>query len=156
MTIKYINADALVPQDKNKPTFILHACNNWGKWGAGFVLAISNKWSSPEKIYRSRKSWKMGNIDVVHVDHNIYVINMICQNGIRKRGDHPNKTYINYDQLRICLDKAKIEMNKISTNYNINMPKIGCGLAGGNWSLIEPIIQDVFNDGLINIYVCTL
>ena len=31
-------------------------------------------------------------------------------------------------------------------DYQIHMPRIGTGLAGGDWDLIEPIVADVFKN----------
>ena len=31
-------------------------------------------------------------------------------------------------------------------NYSVHMPRIGCGLAGGDWETIENIIQRMFID----------
>ncbi|MGB3404347.1 MAG: hypothetical protein WBA77_16810 [Microcoleaceae cyanobacterium] len=51
MEIQYIKGDATSPQ-VNGNKIICHICNDIGGWGKGFVLAISNKWSSPEADYR--------------------------------------------------------------------------------------------------------
>lgn len=159
LNIQYIKCDVLVIKDKSKPTYILHVVNNLGKWGAGFVLALSDKWSEPENIYRSRKNWPLGEIDICKINDKLYVVNMICQKGIRQKYDKKDKQYICYDNLKICLEKVKHMLSDIN-ECNIRMPRIGCGLGGGKWQDIEPIIVNVFNDPLFsnktNIYVCDL
>ena len=52
--IIYLKGDATSPQVKGYKV-IAHICNNRGSWGAGFVMAISKKWSSPEIEFL----WKM-------------------------------------------------------------------------------------------------
>jgi hypothetical protein len=37
-------------------------------------------------------------------------------------------------------------------NLPINIPKIGCGLAGGSWDIVSDIIDDVFKDKEITVY----
>lgn len=32
------------------------------------------------------------------------------------------------------------------------MPRIGCGLAGGDWSIVEKILNNVFDDRTIYVY----
>ena len=42
-------------------------------------------------------------------------------------------------------------------NYSIHMPRIGCGLAGGDWKTIENIIQRTFVDiANVDVYVYDL
>lgn len=36
---------------------------------------------------------------------------------------------------------------------SIHMPRIGCGLTGGKWENIEPIILETLSKNNINIYV---
>ncbi len=51
MTIQYLKGDATNPTGDNNKV-IVHICNDLGKWGKGFVLAISKRWSKPEQVYR--------------------------------------------------------------------------------------------------------
>ena len=52
MNIQYVKGDATTPQgDGHK--IIVHVCNDLGKWGKGFVLAISKRWKEPEATYRA-------------------------------------------------------------------------------------------------------
>ena len=47
---------------------------------------------------------------------------------------------LDYDALKSAL----IEMKNKFSGKRIGMPMIGSGLAGGDWNVIEKIIQDVF------------
>jgi hypothetical protein len=50
-----------------------------------------------------------------------------------------NPKPIDYKALEECLSKAGV---KISENGgSIHMPRIGCGLVGGNWEEVEPLIE---------------
>ena len=53
-----------------------------------------------------------------------------------------------YDAFRTVLKKIKKEFSENS----ICMPKIGAGLAGGDWNRIEQIINEEFPDKQINIF----
>jgi O-acetyl-ADP-ribose deacetylase (regulator of RNase III) len=46
--IKYIKGDATNPVSEGEK-IICHICNDIGRWGKGFVLAISRRWKEPEK-----------------------------------------------------------------------------------------------------------
>jgi hypothetical protein len=46
---------------------------------------------------------------------------------------------IRYDALAQCLSKLA---GQIDEGTIIHMPRIGCGLAGGNWDQIEPLLEE--------------
>ena len=52
MTINYVNGDATAPIG-NGTKVVVHICNDAGKWGKGFVLAISKRWPKAELEYRA-------------------------------------------------------------------------------------------------------
>lgn len=145
----------------------MHICNNLGGWGAGFVLALSKRWSEPERQYRKWfrdgdsqrfEVFALGNVGWAMVEPGLWVANMIAQTGYGKSGSHQHKTEeeeadlppIRYEALRTCLFKvAESARIKGST---IHAPRIGCGLAGGSWDKIEPLIQETMPDLQIYIY----
>ena len=63
------------------------------------------------------------------------VANMIGQHGIKKGA---NGQPIRYEALRDCL-KTVAERAR-ATGASVHMPRIGCGLAGGDWYRVEEII----------------
>lgn len=56
MCIEYRTGDATAPVGTG-PKIIVHVCNDIGAWGRGFVMAISKRWSEPERRYRA---WHRG------------------------------------------------------------------------------------------------
>jgi O-acetyl-ADP-ribose deacetylase (regulator of RNase III) len=50
-SLRIVKGDATAPQvEGNK--IIAHVCNDLGRWGKGFVLALSRRWPEPEREYR--------------------------------------------------------------------------------------------------------
>lgn len=141
MEIEYIKGDATSPQAKGTK-IIAHICNNIGKWGKGFVMAVSKRWSEPEAEFRfwhrnrAKNDFGLGNIQLIKVDDYTYVANMIGQQGV-KRGS--KGVPIRYEAVERCLEQLAVEAKRL--NASVHMPRIGCGLAGGNWNEIEPLIQ---------------
>lgn len=135
--ITYLKGDATNPQGDGVK-IIPHICNNIGVWGAGFVLALSKRWKEPEESYRNNQNHHLTNVEFIQVENDIIVANMIAQRGVGKRIN--GKPPISYGALRVCLndvnDYAKTK------NASIHMPKIGSGLAGGDWNVIEKIIKE--------------
>jgi O-acetyl-ADP-ribose deacetylase (regulator of RNase III) len=141
MTIGYRHGDATAPGETD-PTVIVHVCNDVGKWGKGFVLAISKRWSEPERVYRTafakRPFPQLGDVQFVPVTHNITVANLIGQHGVRSPHSK-SPPPIRYPAIREGLKKVATFARKHGAS--VAMPRIGCGLAGGNWAEIERLLK---------------
>ena len=151
MAIHYLQGDATYPIGDG-PKVIVHVCNDIGAWGAGFVVALSKRWSQPEAQYRawkrSKMNFQLGYVQPVRVEEDVVVLNMIGQHGIRSIA---NLIPLRYDALRTCLEKvAKYCKNQ---NASIHMPRIGCGLAGGRWEKVEEIINETLLAEGLEVYV---
>jgi O-acetyl-ADP-ribose deacetylase (regulator of RNase III) len=150
MNIIYVRGDTTKPQG-NGLKVIVHVCNDIGAWGAGFVMALSRKWKEPEQAYHAMGrthsgapdykpiGYKLGDVQLVAVEHDIIIANMIGQHGcgLDEQGNPP----VRYDAIEKALKKVNDECQK--HNASIHMPRIGCGLAGGDWEKIEAIIEKV-------------
>jgi O-acetyl-ADP-ribose deacetylase (regulator of RNase III) len=128
-------------------TIIAHVANNLGKWGKGFVLALSKAYPSAEKEYKKwfkenvPVNFSLGRTQFVEADSGkrIYVANMVAQDGIRT-SIHDKKTYLDYNALADCLDELKDFALK--ERLTIQMPRIGAGLGGGDWERIEALLLE--------------
>jgi len=162
MPIVYLKGDATAPQGKG-PKIIAHIANDQGGWGAGFVLAISKRWAYPEQMYRqwyrqrdpinnpepivmTSGRFQLGETQLVMVASGLAVANMVSQAGMRTSSKGPP---IRYDSLQVCLEKVRDYAD--SFKASVHMPRIGTGLAQGDWRVIEPIIQKALSD--IDTYV---
>jgi O-acetyl-ADP-ribose deacetylase (regulator of RNase III) len=140
--IAYERGDATQPQGSG-PRLIVHICNDIGAWGKGFVLALSRRWHEPEQQYRawSRQAgpvpFALGQVQFVLVGDALWVANLIGQHGIR---DADNLIPIRYDAVRQGL--ARVAEFAQERGSSVHMPRIGTGLAGGNWDEISQIITD--------------
>ena len=137
--ILYKKGDATLPA-ANGNKIIVHVCNDMGGWGKGFVMAISSRWTEPEKQYRqwfrSKENFALGEVQLVQVEDETWVANMIGQRGVNKdeHGNHP----VRYESIASALEKVAVFAQQ--KKASVHMPRIGCGLAGGKWEKMEPII----------------
>lgn len=156
--INYVTGDATQPQGEGVK-LIAHVCNNKGGWGSGFVVALSKRCRYPEDMYRDWYrdgddrgiSFELGRIQLApFTSPDVAVINMIAQDGIRHRADAPPA--ISYPALRQCMDALGtgcVSWFEATGNLpSVHMPRIGCGLGGGDWSVVEEIILE----SLVDIY----
>lgn len=151
-TIEYLKGDATKPVGTGNK-IIVHICNDIGGWGKGFVLAISNRWKAPEKSYRewykSQDSFELGEVQFVSVEDDLWIGNLIGQHKIKK--DDNGSPPIRYDAIQQGLQKVAAKAKEL--NASLHMPRIGCGLAGGKWERIEPILKNTLIENDINVTV---
>lgn len=146
---RYVIGDATRPQGGG-PKIIAHICNDLGRWGAGFVLAVSARWLDPVEAYREwhhnraddeTHPFALGEVQLVEVDADLWVANMIGQQGVRTNS---NPVPIRYSAVVHCLKKLAVYAKDLAAT--VHMPRIGCGLAGGTWPIIAEIIKEELCD----------
>jgi O-acetyl-ADP-ribose deacetylase (regulator of RNase III) len=156
--INYVVGDATEPQGDG-PKIIAHICNDAGAWGAGFVLALSRKWPEPEEHYRSLakdgRGYPLGSIQTVKVDYEKFTVvcNMIAQHGIISQYATSHRA-VNYGALAVCLNQ--LAQFRSSYEQSIHMPRIGAGLGGGDWDIVEELIEFILVKKGINVTVYDL
>lgn len=140
-TIQYIRGDATEPIGEGNK-IIVHVCNDIGAWGKGFVLAISKRWEQPEAMYRKWAKYGpdfgLGKIQFVQVESSIWVANLIGQHDIRKGTN--SIPPIRYEAIQSGIQL--LAEFALQHHASVHMPRIGCGLAGGTWDKIEPILLE--------------
>lgn len=152
--IKYLKGDATSPQASGMK-IIAHICNDIGGWGKGFVLAISKRWPEPEKAFRqwhrerAKNDFGLGYIQIIQVESYIYVANMIGQRGIKT--GRSSGVPVRYDAIESCLEKLAKKAKEIGAS--VHMPRIGCGLAGGKWEHVEPLIEKTLSENDVEVYI---
>jgi len=144
--ITYVIGDATRPQGQG-PRVIVHVCNDLGGWGRGFVLALSHTYPEAERRYRAWHArgedngvpFMLGQAQIVPVAPDLWVANVIGQHGVRRTGsDRPPP--VRYEAIRQGL--ARVASFALAHEASVHMPRIGTGLAGGEWSEIESIVRD--------------
>jgi O-acetyl-ADP-ribose deacetylase (regulator of RNase III) len=164
--ITYLVGDATQPAGKGEPMIIAHVCNDIGGWGRGFVLSLTQRYPEAEKAYRNwfqmnevggdpeLVPFRLGRMKIVRVSNNVAVANMIAQHGVSAENGVPP---IRYAALEDCLAELRLLARATSFVRNpektasVHMPRIGCGLAGGEWSKVEEIINRMMPD--VDVYV---
>ena len=146
---------------------IAHGCNCHSTMGAGIAPQMAKAFGCDRfgmELYGSTIT-KLGNIDYQHFvfgenatwsledDKNnhfykeLTVVNAYTQfNYGRNHADGDAKP-LSYEALTLCMKK----MNVLFAGKHIGLPKIGAGLAGGDWDLIKEIIQRELKDCKVTI-----
>jgi len=135
--INYVIGDATAPEGEGNK-IIVHVCNDIGAWGAGFVMALSRKWSEPEEKYRRKHGYVLGTVDFVMVEEYTFVANMIGQHGTGR--DEEGFAPVRYSAIVQALIKTNEWAESIGAS--LHCPRFGSDLAGGDWNVIERLIQE--------------
>lgn len=138
---------------------IAHICNDIGGWGKGFVLALRDKFGhlgdqSPEERYRQwfkTNKPKLGQVQFVSVSEDLEIANMIAQRDVITKNDIPP---IRYDSLGYCLEL--VTEQALLKNASLHIPRIGVGLSGGRWTIINGLLQDYVISKGVQVHVYDL
>ena len=130
---------------------IAHGVNCQGVMGSGVAKAIREKYPDVYRKYQKDvESWKegfgatfgqLGRVQFIGVSQKLVVANCFTQDffGTLKR-------HVDYEAVAKCF----YELNKRRDWYGqLNIPKIGAGLGGGDWSVIESIIKSEYKADVI-------
>ena len=145
MKIKYVKGDATNPiLNPNASNYIIHCCNNKRAWGRGFVLALNKKSLLPRGAYYAMSEYKLGAVSYATIREkdkpDIIVANIIGQDGYGANG----AKYVKYWALAEGFRKVSYNHIPGLSSIHIHAPRLGAGLAGGEWDEIEYLLNRAF------------
>lgn len=129
--------------------YIAHGVNCMNVMGSGVAKVLYEKWPEVKSEYHlfcnSNMRWVvhgqeelLGCVNVVRLGDKV-IFNCFTQNLYFPRG----KVHLDYDALKKCFEHIiTLELRRIA------IPKIGCGLAGGDWEKVKKIIDEVTGNKL--------
>ena len=157
MKYQEIEGDLIKLTKEGKFNVIAHGCNCFCVMGAGIAPQMAVAFGAdkfPKEDMLHRKDFnKLGTIDYQYVrikgGNDTIIVNAYTQYGFGANHEGGSKTPLDYDALRICMRK----INHIFKGGHIGLPKIGCGLAGGNWRKVRRIIKSELKDCKVTVVI---
>lgn len=138
--MKYVRGNLITLAREGEFDIIIHGCNCFHKFGKGIARSIQTAFPKAyEADLETRKGdqSKLGSYSSAHYPC-VVIINAYTQ---YRYGS--NEVQIDYPAVeRVFQSLSQI----IDTDRRIGIPQIGAGLAGGDWPMIESIINR-FMDG---------
>jgi O-acetyl-ADP-ribose deacetylase (regulator of RNase III) len=132
--MKVIKGDLIKLALAGKFTLIIHGCNCHNNMGKGIAKTISHYWPgarvADSKTIKGDKS-KLGTY-TSYTENGLTIVNGYTQYNYG-RGVHAD-----YKAIKELFDKVALDF----PNEVIGIPKIGAGLAGGDWNIIKDIINN--------------
>ena len=141
--------DAVAVMDFLEEGILMHVVNDQGVMGAGIARTIAYTWPEVELEYTNLYAIKNGNstklrrkvlFSKVNNNPRFIVANMFAQRNI-SGFNRPSGIPLQYDWLEPCL--RTVFGYAVENNLDVRNPKIGAGLAGGDWDIIWPMIRRV-------------
>lgn len=147
MIKNYIKGSILDASQK----YIAHGVNCQNKMGSGVARVLFEEYPiikeeyhlAHEEFSTAKPEFFLGSIEVFDIKKDLFGINCWTQ----LEYGYDGKKYVSYDAIHDCFSQIKERGVK-----EVAIPKIGCGLAGGNWEIVSRIIDDATGDDL-DVYV---
>lgn len=168
MKYQEIKGDLIEMAMDNQFDVIAHGCNCFVTMGAGIAPQMANTFQADSAdidydldiraSYQYHRAEKLGNIvwwnpyrdfDMHSVPKELTVVNAYTQYSYGRNHEDGVDKPLDYEALTLCMRK----MNFQFAGKHIGLPKIGCGLAGGNWDLVKEIIKSELKDCDITIVI---
>jgi O-acetyl-ADP-ribose deacetylase (regulator of RNase III) len=149
-----VDGDLITLAREGKFDVIAHGCNCHSTMGAGIAPQMVKAFGCDQFVMERIGSDvnKLGNID-----YQQFILTKLTADDIKNGNFKPELTVVNaytqfnygrnhadgdakplsYEALTLCMKK----MNILFAGKHIGLPKIGAGLAGGDWEKIKGIIQ---------------
>lgn len=162
---KEITGDLIELSNKGEFDVVVHGCNCFCVMGAGIAPLMAknfgcDKFKLEDSEFKGDIN-KLGNIDFrllwfednnrytpypdedgKFTTHSMYVVNAYTQYSYGKNRINGIENPLSYEALSLCMTK----INKTFNGKKIGLPMIGCGLAGGDWSIVSSIIKRELKD----------
>jgi O-acetyl-ADP-ribose deacetylase (regulator of RNase III) len=156
--MKTVRGDLIEMALRGEFEVIVHGCNCFCTMGAGIAARIRDVFPAAFKTDCTTVSGdrsKLGTCSWAKCQirdrsgPGVLVVNAYTQYGFRQ---HIGDVVVDYDAVRGCM-RWVVESGVISATARIGMPKIGAGLAGGDWKRVQSIIEDELGDRDVTIVV---
>ncbi len=131
---------------------IVHGCNAFCCFGGGIARTVKQEFPEAYQVdctTRKGDYLKLGTISLVSglqslqgtPAYNLTVVNAYTQYKYWKnKNDDPAEPLVDYDAVRKCFKEIKKQFG--GHKFRFGIPKIGAGLALGDWSVIAKIIDE--------------
>lgn len=124
---------------------ITHGCNCFCTMGAGIAVPMKIEFGCDrfkmEDIKLRGNINKLGTIDY-EMRGEMAVVNSYTQYRYGRNHADGDQRPVDYEAIALCMRK----INHIFKGKTIGVPKIGAGLAGGDWSRIRKILETELKD----------
>lgn len=140
---------------------IVQGCNSHGVMGSGLAKEVKARHPGAFKVYVEEyvkctnaglPGLPLGSFTAFWVSPTKVIINAVTQQDYGREVGH---VYVDYEALALAFhDIATMDANirTVGLLYGIHFPKIGCGLANGDWNIVTGLIDKIVPDDFKKVY----
>ena len=130
-------------------TVVLHGCNCFHTMGSGIAKYLRQQFPiiytvDVSTTVRGDKD-KLGTFSTAVISDNFHILNCYTQYNYGRE----KKLYANYIAIEECFKEVA---RRYDTSCEIRMPKIGCGLAGGDWNIVSKALITHLGNRNVKVY----
>ena len=133
-----------------KIDIFIHGCNAQGVMGSGIALQVKQEFPRCFDTYlqhvnaHGKGSPKLVGTVAPFIDHDQHLVIM---NAITQLNFGHSGKFVSYRAIWECFSLIKEYVKQLDTDaFDIHYPLIGCDRGGGDWSIVNDIIDTVFYD----------
>jgi O-acetyl-ADP-ribose deacetylase (regulator of RNase III) len=134
---------------------IVHGCNARGAMRSGVAKAIRGRWPEAYEAYTTEhkaRGLSLGDVVFAKTGDGKLIANAITQ---ASYGRNKTRRYVSYDAVEASMSKVAAKAAKLGITA-VAMPRIGAGLANGDWRVLECIIRCSIDGSPIEVIVYEL
>lgn len=141
ISITYSHGDVRYLYGEGPKIFCQLVNNAARRWGGGVAKQTARRFPSAEAQFGDwlialPRDERLGKVSFIQARDNLYIASLVAQEGF---GPSPGRR-LSYSALNRALGQVKNLAEQYSAS--VHMPKIGTGAAGGDWKIIEEIINE--------------
>jgi len=131
---------------------IVHGNNPFGVWGAGLARAARIRYPRAhdrfKEAVRKKGPLPLGYCDVFDLGDGRYLVSAVTQSKI---ASYPGENVVSLEGISVAFER----INNVARDFkfDVAIPKIGAGLAGGNWEEISEVINEATPDAPVTLYI---
>lgn len=155
--LTYVRGDALDPRGPGKHLVVQVVNDRSLQWGGGgFATAVKRRFQGAHSGFQkwaqsAPNRLQLGAVHFAPLSPGVELCSMVAQHGI---GGGGHLLRLRYEALQECLQKAAEHAFKEAED--VHMPRIGSGLAGGKWDLVQEIVVETLCQKGISVTVYEL
>jgi hypothetical protein len=139
--LQYVNGDVLNPQGKGLRIICMMVNDAARRWGGGIARIAATRFPEAEAAFTEwlnvlPREKRLGRVHFANVRPDLKVASLVAQHGYGPS----DKPRIRYAALGRCLDEVGDEA--LANGASVHLPRLGTGGAGGDWQVVEQMVND--------------
>jgi O-acetyl-ADP-ribose deacetylase (regulator of RNase III) len=143
--IEYVTGDATEPRGSGHRAIIHLVNDKTANWGGGFAQALRSRYPKAQEDFREwakadKSHLRLGEIRRLEIQPDLDVVSIVAQKGYGTS----TRPRVRYEALRTALQRLAALLDREPAT--VHMPRIGAGMAGGDWNIIAELVRDELVD----------